>query len=285
MDIKWIKWSNIVHELLWMLRGGTNVKYLIENDCHIWTDDAYRYHKEYFNQVETNGQLPIFEKEEKKVFVQNVLDERIVPHTLGWKFGNLGKIYGYQWRNFDDGTDQVQNVINSLKSNPDDRRMIITGHNPSNLEDGDVGLPSCHNYMQFYTTINEDGSRNLNTFCNIRSNDWFLGQPYNAAQYALLTHIFAKLVNMDVGELVINAVDAHLYHEHFEAAEEWLRRFKELPINDMVHIGNTYVKNTYCKATLSIADRERTIVDEFHINDFKLNNYQPQPYIKAKLLT
>lgn len=281
MDIKWIKFENVVHELLWMLRGNTNIKYLIENDCHIWTDDAYRYYKDEFSphrHREKTKQLELFDLEmSRSTFKEKVLNEEIgyaYENYMPFKYGNMGKIYGYQWRSFCDETDQVEIVLDKLKNNPDDRRMIITGHNPNDLENGEVGLPSCHNYMQFYTTINEDGSRDLHTFCNIRSNDWFLGQPYNVVQYALITHIFAKLVGMGVGELVINAVDAHLYHEHFEPAKEWLRRYEELPYKD-----------TYCKAELNIIYRDQQIVDYFVADDFELSNYNPQPYIKAKLLT
>ena len=297
MDIKWIKFENVVHELIWMVRGETNIRYLIDNDCHIWTDDAYRYYKEKYSPYRNDDspQLELFDKNmSKKVFVEKIMNREEIKKKMGhsfagdhymtlYNFGDMEKIYGYQWRKFNGRTDQLQNVINSLTLTPDDRRMIITGLNPTDLEDGNVGLPSCHNYMQFYTTINEDGSRNLNTFCNIRSNDWFLGQPYNVVQYALLTHMIANIVNMGVGELVINAVDAHLYHEHFEPAKEWLRRFEAIPANDVIRIGNVYYKNTYCRADLKLNDAE--YVDTFKPHDFKLENYNPQPYIKAKLLT
>lgn len=299
MDMKWIKFSNVVHELLWMLRGETNPKYLIENDCHIWTDDAYRYYKEKFSPHRNNksNQMELFNVDmSKKIFVEKILKGEEIRKKMGhsfagdhymttYTFGQLDRIYGFQWRKFGGLTDQVQNVINKLKSNPDDRRMIITGHNPTDLENGNVGLPSCHNYMQFYTTHNIDGHRDLSCFCNIRSNDWFLGQPYNVVQYALLIHIFAQMVGMGVGELVINAVDAHLYHEHFEPAKIWLKRFENIPISEVIKEGNMYHKNTYCRADLDITDRNQTIVDEYHAQDFILDNYNPQKYIKAKLLT
>ena len=300
MDIKWIKSSNIIHELIWMLRGETNPKYLIENGCHIWTDDAYRYYKEKFSPqkpyaeyYKSIGQQELFDVEmTKEEFVEKILSEEYDTYRADFhmfRYGQLDKIYGYQWRRFNDKTDQVQNVIDKLKSNPDDRRMIITGHNPSDLEDGNVGLPSCHNYMQFYTTINEDGTRNLNTFCNIRSNDWFLGQPYNAPQYALLTYIFANLVDMGVGELVINAVDAHLYHAHFEPAKIWLDRYEKF-IDNIDHYSvevekHTFAKDTFCKAKIDITNRNQQSIDDYIAEDFKVYNYEPQSYIKAKLLT
>jgi len=312
MDIKWIKFENVVHELLWMVRGETNIKYLIENDCHIWTDDAYRYYKEKYSPQrfykKTNGltkQIPLpFDNEiTKEEFVKRTLERRRlvdefaikredgmseIPNrpwvNINYIYGNMDRIYGYQWRRFNGDTDQVQNVIDTLRTNPDDRRMIIIGHNPEDLERGIMGLPACHNYMQFYVTTNKEGKRVLNTFCNIRSNDWFLGQPYNVVQYALLTHMIATVVEMGVGELVINAVDAHLYHEHFTPANTWLERFETLPANDVVKEGITYYKNTYCRAKLTVNNEIRNI-DDFDIKDFELTNYDPQPYIKAKLLT
>ena len=335
MDIKWIKFSNVVHELLWMVRGETNIKYLIENDCHIWTDDAYRYYKEKYSHVtkrntRVNGftkQIPINFDDEitKEEFVEKVLNVEHLPsrNGLSYVFGDMDNIYGYQWRSFNGETDQLQNVIDTLKTNPDDRRMIIIGHNPDDLEREIVGLPACHNYMQFYTTTNKEGKRVLNTFCNIRSNDWFLGQPYNVVQYALLTHMIAQVVEMEVGELVINAVDAHLYHEHFEPAKIWLERFEKIgsktfvidignkseieiekqiaelvrkykkrtePINEDLFIPVRENENvnvldgTYCKAKLTVNNEIRNI-DDFKFEDFKLTNYNPQPYIKAKLLT
>ena len=294
MDIKWIKFSNIVHELLWMLRGETNPKYLIENDCHIWTDDAYRYYKEkYSPQLKfkrINGftkQIPIEFEEDitKEEFVKRVLDDKTLfvdKYTDSYTYGNLDKIYGYQWRRFNDETDQVQNVLDKLKSNPDDRRMIIIGHNPTDLENGEVGLPACHNYMQFYTKIGEDGRRKLSLHCHIRSNDWFLGQPYNVIQYALITHIFAKLSDMDVDELVITATDAHLYHIHFEPAKEWLDRYDATTLA-VQKFG--FDSGTYCQAKIEIVDTDQRCVDDFQFEDFILTDYKPQSYIKAQLLS
>lgn len=302
MDIKWIKFSNVVHELLWMLRGDTNPKYLIENDCHIWTDDAYRYYKEKYSPLIHHRkmsrllkQIPIpFEQEiSKEKFVEKVLaGEKLLSNgerlIVDYVYGNLDKIYGYQWRRFNGQTDQVQNVIDKLKTNPDDRRMIIIGHNPTDLENEEVGLPSCHNYMQFYTMVGEDGRRKLSLHCHIRSNDWFLGQPYNVIQYALIIHIFAKLVDMDADELVITATDAHLYHIHFDPAKEWLRRYDEIPIKqEPINDGREWIvgKNSFCKAFLGIRKKDYKCVEDFEFEDFILENYNPQPYIKAKLLT
>lgn len=294
MDIKWIKFSNVVHELLWMLRGDTNPKYLIENGCRIWSDDAYRYYKEKYSSHEKNSDISNIELT-KKEFVEKILSEDsfqtpFIPHK--YTYGDLDKIYGYNWRRFNGQTDQVQNVLNKLKENPDDRRMIIIGHNPTDLENGDVGLPSCHNYMQFYTKVGDDGRRKLSLHCHIRSNDWFLGQPYNTIQYALLVHIFAKLSDMDVDELVITATDAHLYHIHFEPAKIWLDRFDWIRLTTKGYgkMSNGGYRNiaqyidSYCKAKIEISGEQKSI-DDFKFEDFVLTNYKPQKYIKAQLLT
>jgi thymidylate synthase len=296
-EIKKIKFSNIVHELLWMIKGDTNIKYLVDRDCHIWTDDAYRYYKEkyvsYHKENRKRNKIPFILT--KGEFVEKTLNqESLLMPILGggynrYYFGDLDKVYGKQWRNFGKrGVDQLQKCIDTLLNNPDDRRMIVTAHNPSDIEDKNVGLPSCHNYFQFYTTINEDGSRNLSTFVNIRSNDMFLGNPYNVAQYALLTIMVAKVVGMGVNELVINSVDAHLYHAHFDAAKIWLERFHEIEDTNWVGSQGGYSGDYYdilgCKAELNITRKLRSI-DDISVDLFEITNYEPQGFIKAPLLT
>jgi thymidylate synthase len=313
-DIKKIKPSNIIHELIWMIKGDTNIKYLIENGCNIWTDDAYRYYKEKYsterfrknevNYISNQTKLPFDHDLTKEKFIERVLAEDYIQiyepsQKNNWNydherddkedyvFGDLDRVYGQQWRNFNGKTDQLQNCIDTLKTNPDDRRMIVTAHNPTDIEDNNVGLPSCHNYFQFYTTINKDGSRDLSTFVNIRSNDWFLGQPYNMAQYALLTHIIANIVGMGVAELVVNSVDAHLYHAHFDAAKTWLERYGKILDDNYVGEQGVFI-DWYgilgCKAKLNITRKLRSI-DDISIDLFEITNYEPQGFIKAPLLT
>jgi thymidylate synthase len=297
-----------------MIRGDTNIKYLIENKCNIWTDDAYRYYKEKYsvekfrkNEINYNGnqmKLPYNYDLSKERFIEKVLDEDYIQiyepsqknnwnydherdDKLDYIFGDLDRIYGQQWRNFNGKTDQLQNCINTLLSNPDDRRMIVTAHNPTDIEDENVGLPSCHNYFQFYTVLNEDGSRDLSTFVNIRSNDWFLGQPYNMAQYALLTHIIANIVGMGVGELVVNSVDAHLYHAHFDAAKIWMGRFEKIG-NDHPAYGEQGVHvDPYemwgCNAKLKLNHLDD--IDNIKFEDIEITDYESLGFIKASLLT
>lgn len=315
MDIKSIKFSNVVHELLWMIKGETNIKYLVENDCNIWNDDAYRYYLEKFEPkirthtaADSTNQLELDLPLTKKGFIEKVLKGEDVEFwdkqesyqtgtyvTKRYQYGDMEQIYGYQWRAFNGQTDQLINCVKTLRTNPDDRRIIVTAHNPTDIEDGVVGLPSCHNYFQFYSTENPDGTRSLSLFVNIRSNDWFLGQPYNVIQYALLTHIIAKMVNMDVDELVINSVDAHLYDVHFDAAQEWIDRYNKR-LNDSyigeqgIYVDPFDVFGSKAEITVNLPEIHEiespwNIFSKLKASDFELTNYESEGYIKAPLLT
>lgn len=303
MDIKWIKFSNILHELLWFVHGDTHIKYLEENGCKIWTDDAYRYYKEKIDKKQKEAGLFDWEYPSKEEFIKDTLK----GHK---EIGELDRIYGKQWREFNGKTDQLQNCINTLKTNPDDRRMIVTAHNPTDLEDKIVGLPSCHNMFQFHTnplTIEEriqyaidkyglvehwtDKTLDkhnipkfyINLWFNIRSNDFFLGQPYNTPSYALLLIMVGKLVNMIPRELVCTAIDAHLYEKHIDAANIWLKRY-----DGLVYLKNNNINKTQatlCKSKLLLKNRKYKNIDDFKFEDFSLQEYNPQSYIKAQLLT
>ena len=315
MEIKKIQFSNILYELLWFIHGDTCNKYLIDNGCNIWTDDSWRYYnekyvplgaqkinKEEFIEKSKNGEnIPIFDS------VSNL------SYNERYTYGNLDRIYGKQWREFNGKTDQLQNCINTLIKNPDDRRMIVTAHNPTDIENNIVGLPACHNMFQFHTTplsfdqrhniysernnsmrLNFDSIERvtkafdeleipkfyLNVWFNIRSNDFFLGQPYNMASYALLLHIIGNIVNMIPREVVCTAIDCHLYEAHIPAAIEWIKRYDDLTKNDNI----SALDNAWCQSKLNIK-RKLTSIDDINANDFELINYKPQSYIKAPLLT
>jgi thymidylate synthase len=321
MDLKKMKFSNILHELLWFIHGDTHIKYLLDNECGIWTDDAYRYYKEKVdkhNKANTMFPAEVISKED---FIKSAQKDSPIH-------GELDRVYGKQWREFNGKTDQLQNCINTLISNPDDRRMIVSAHNPTDLEDGIVGLPSCHNMFQFYTVpLSEEereaiaierglGSKSdlagtvgvdaanlqyaerildehkipkfyLNVWFNIRSNDFFLGQPYNMPSYALLCHIVANIVNMIPSQVVCTAIDCHLYEAHIPAAQEFLARYEK--ILDDNYIGETGIEQTasdvtYCMSKLNIK-RKLTSIDDLKAEDIELLDYNPQLFIKAPLLT
>lgn len=185
--------KSIIHELLWFLSGDTNVRYLQERGVRIWNEWA---------DAKTCAQF-------------------------GRKAGDLGPIYGHQWRNFgasykngayqNDGLDQMQGVIDAIKTNPDSRRLIVSGWNP--LEVNKVSLPPCHTLFQFFVL---DGVLSCQLYQ--RSADLFLGVPFNIASYALLTHMVAQVCNLDVGEFIWSGGDCHLYQDHTRQARLQLER-------------------------------------------------------------
>ncbi|MFT4777979.1 MAG: thymidylate synthase [Flavobacteriales bacterium] len=207
---------SIIHELLWFLKGDTNIQYLKDNGVRIWDDWA---------------------------------DEE----------GNLGPVYGYQWRSWPnpDGssTDQIVKLIDQLKNKPDSRRHIVSAWNPSFIDD--MALPPCHCLFQFYVADNK-----LSCQLYQRSADTFLGVPFNIASYALLTMMLAQVCGYEVGEFVHTFGDVHIYNNHIEQAKLQLTRdFRPLPILAM----NPKVKDVF----------------DFKFEDFELQNYDPHPHIKA----
>lgn len=215
MTTKKMHLKSIIHELLWFIKGDTNIKYLQDNGVRIWNEWA---------------------------------DEN----------GDLGPIYGSQWRNWNnDGIDQLANVIETLKHNPNDRRMIVSAWNVSKIPD--MKLPPCHMLFQFYVANNK-----LSCMLYQRSCDMFLGVPFNIASYALLTMMIAQVCGLELGEFVHTLADTHIYHNHFEQVKEQLSR-EPLPLPTMKL--NPEVKN----------------INDFTYDDFTLENYQSYDKITAKV--
>ncbi len=210
--------KSIIHELLWFLKGDTNVKYLQENGVRIWNEWA---------------------------------DEN----------GELGHIYGYQWRSWPDYdgdfVDQISEVIDTIKNNPDSRRIIVSAWNVADLKN--MNLPPCHAFFQFYVA---DGKLSLQLYQ--RSADSFLGVPFNIASYALLLMMVAQVTGLKAGEFIHTLGDAHIYNNHFEQVEEQLKREpRKLPRM----VINPEIKNIF----------------DFKYDDFKLEDYDPMPHIKAQV--
>ena len=280
LTTKKMYWKGIVTELLWFLRGDTNIKYLVDNGCNIWNGDAYKNYCNWYNQQEDLPQPP---KHNIEFFI-----ERIKTHTEFAKtWGELGPIYGKQWRNWKtfrklnssnpigstdsvEYIDQIQNLINNLKTNPDSRRLMVNAWNVGELDQ--MTLPPCHYGFQVYTSERQDGKRYISLMWNQRSVDTFLGLPFNIASYALLLEIIAKEVNMVPDELVGNLGDVHLYSNHVEQAKEQITRepfeLPKLKINDQHWV-------TDCGLDTHILS--------MFIEDFTLENYQSHPTIKAPL--
>ena len=282
LTTKKMHWNSIVTELLWFLRGDTNIKFLLDYDCHIWDGDAY---KNYLKNSSTSLDGMYLSKEE---FIHHVKNNE----TWGKKWGDLGPIYGKQWRGWDwdlnpNPIDQIQNLINDLKTNPDSRRMMVSAWNVGALES--MVLPPCHYGFQVYTRpttrdekiVNLGKYRAISLMWNQRSVDTFLGLPFNIASYALLLEIIAKEVNMIPDELIGNLGDTHLYLNHIEQAKEQIGRTPyELPKIQITE------RNWYMHEAVKERFGEKTFNEKilsYRPDCFELINYQYHPKIRAKL--
>lgn len=245
--------KGVIHELLWFLAGDTNIKYLVDNGVHIWDNDAYRFYKELCAK---QGVEPISMEEFLAATQQQT------PSPLeNYAYGNLNHVYGYQWRSWGkpDGSaiDQIKQVIETIKHNPDSRRMIVSAWNVADVED--MALPPCHVLFQFYVA-------NGKLSCQLyqRSADTFLGVPFNIASYALLTMMIARECGLEAGEFVHTLGDTHLYLNHMEQVDEQLSRTpRTLPHMRL----NPDVKSVF----------------DFRYEDFTLEGYDPHPTIKAPM--
>ncbi|OIP51891.1 MAG: thymidylate synthase [Flavobacteriaceae bacterium CG_4_8_14_3_um_filter_34_10] len=228
--------KSIIHELLWFLKGDTNIAYLKENGVNIWNEWA-----------DANG--------------------------------NLGPVYGHQWRNWNsEDIDQIKEIIETLKKNPDSRRMLVSAWNPSvlpntsvsfseNVAKGKVALPPCHAFFQFYVSSPDpSGEKKSRLSCQLyqRSADIFLGVPFNIASYALLTLMIAQVCDLEPGDFIHTFGDAHIYLNHLEQVTLQLSREpRNLPTIKI----NPEVKNIF----------------DFTFEDFTLENYDPYPHIKGAI--
>ena len=292
LTTKKLAFKTMTTELLWFLRGDTNIKYLVDNNCHIWDGDCYR---KYEILMIGNNPDRILNKEE---FINKIkTDDEFAQH-----WGELGPIYGAQWRKWD-GIDQIGELIHNLKTNPDSRRLMVSAWNVNYLDE--MTLPPCHYGFQVYTrelSYNEkvhearkrfgfeleDGTRTfdinsresiefitstqraISLMWNQRSVDTFLGLPFNIASYGLLLEIIAKEVNMIPDELIGNLGDTHLYSNHLEQAREQITR-EPYPLPQLEIAGG------------KVKWKEGDCLPYYSPGHFKLVNYQSHPAIKAPL--
>ena len=273
--------KTMMTELKWFLKGDTNIKYLVDNGCNIWNGDAFKNFKTKFNG-------PAIAK--GKLFDEKVFVEKIKTNDeFAEEWGELGPIYGKQWTDWN-GIDQILNLVNSLKKNPDSRRLMVSAWNVSELHE--MTLPPCHYGFQVYTRVldlderiayyNKNNvplgkssdyyhehmddlgvpRRVISLMWNQRSVDTFLGLPFNISSYAMLLHLIAKEVDMVPGEIIGNLGDTHLYSNHVEQAKEQISRepMEFLP-----------------KLKLSNVD---VLDGEF---DYEILHYNSHPSIKAPL--
>jgi thymidylate synthase len=298
LTTKKMAFKTMVVELLWFLKGDTNIKYLLENNCHIWTGDAIKNYEKYNGEI--NGGPHITKQE----YFEDLI---LTNNEFAKEWGELGPIYGAQWRSWEglnSNTDQITNLINDLKTNPDSRRLMVNAWNVGEMDN--MVLPPCHYGFQVYTrelTLGERlkywtdslgksvhyaddfghskldalkvPRRTISLMWNQRSVDTFLGLPFNIASYALLLEIIAKEVNMVPDELIGNLGDVHLYSNHIQQAKEQIRR-------DSFELPKVSKKDEYhYLMDENIAFVEK--VKQFKPDWFKLENYQSHPSIKAPL--
>ena len=285
LTTKKMAWNSIVTELLWFLRGDTNIKFLLDYDCHIWDGDAYKNYAAK-TSMDVDGQLT------KEEFIKQIKTD--LAFALEW--GNLGRIYGKQWRKWDGKNgriDQIDDLVKELKTNPDSRRLMVSAWNVGELDQ--MVLPPCHYGFQVYTreldetervvlmdkklgvtenlppyyTEDEMVKHNIPTraislMWNQRSVDTFLGLPFNIASYGLLLEIIAREVGMMPDEIIGNLGDVHLYKNHIEQAHE--------------QIGRTSFVLPQLKTDAKMDGICCNVPD-----DFVLEGYQSHPAIKAPL--
>ena len=232
--------KSIIHELLWFIKGDTNIKYLVDNGVHIWDDWPY---KSYSESKEFQG-------ETMEEFIEKIKND----DEFAKKWGNLGPVYGKQWRNFN-GVDQLMNIINEIKKNPNSRRLIVSSWNPVDIPN--MALPPCHSLYQFYVN---DGKLSLQLYQ--RSGDIFLGIPFNIASYSLLLMIVANMCGLECGTFVHTIGDAHIYLNHIEQVNIQLER-KPYPLPKM------------------IIKKKITSLEDLSYDDFELQDYQCWPRIKG----
>ena len=262
LTTKKINFNLVWSELLWFIKGDTNIKFLLENKNNIWNEWAFKKWIEseeytgpdmtdFGHRVLKDNELAEEYKKQMNAFKDNILND----DEFSKKFGDLGNVYGKQWRNFN-GIDQLKNVIEQIKLNPSSRRLIVSAWNPSEVDT--MALPPCHTMFQFYVS---DGKLSCQLYQ--RSADVFLGVPFNIASYSLLTILIAKECGLEVGEFVHTLGDAHIYVNHFEQVKEQMSRdaFKlpSLRLNEFDSIFN------------------------LEISDVELIDYESHPFIKAPI--
>ncbi|MEH7224389.1 thymidylate synthase [Bacillus sp. JJ1566] len=266
LTTKRVPFRLIASELLWFIKGDTNIRYLLKNNNNIWNEWAFKNWVEsdeydgpdmtdFGNRSQKDPDFNELYQVEMDKFKARILED----DEFSSKFGELGPVYGKQWRAWEtsrgETIDQLKNVVNQIKNNPDSRRHLVVGYNPGDVEF--MALPPCHSLFQFYVA---DGKLSCQLYQ--RSGDLFLGIPFNIASYALLTHLIAYECGLEVGDFIHTIGDAHIYTNHIEQVNLQLSReprpFPTLKLNPAVES-----------------------VFDFEMDDIEIVDYEPHPTIKA----
>lgn len=320
LTTKQMGWKQITTELIWFLRGDTNIKYLVDNGNNIWVGDAY---KKYYNHKDTFGPMT------REQFIEEIKTNE----QFAKKWGKLGPVYGKQWRKWGNSTldnvitgqtsiirpgiDQIANLIDDLKKNPDSRRLMVNAWNVEEI--GQMTLPPCHYGFQLYTrmltweervalldvtegpwgdiaaiSVEMDKQnlpkRAVSLKWDQRSVDTFLGLPFNIASYGLLLEIIAKIVNMVPDELIGHLGDTHLYSNHIEQAEEQIAnepynlptiKFSDRFLTNINKYNGTY--DSKYGQDFGYLHQLDSLIYNFDYTDFRIDNYQSHGRIKADL--
>jgi len=236
----------IAEELLWFLKGDTNIKYLVDRNVRIWNEWPY---EKYTKSAD-------YQEETLEEFVEKIKNS----DEFSLKYGELGPVYGKQWRDFNgEGIDQIAQLIDGLKSNPFSRRHIVCAWNPAQIDK--MALPPCHAFLQFYVSADK---KYLSCQLYQRSADVFLGVPFNIASYALMSAMIAQVCGYEAKEFVHTIGDAHIYQDHFDVVKTQLDR-KPLPLPKLV------------------LNKDITSIFDFTIDDIKLEDYQSHDKLVGKV--